>query len=101
MQVAPALCQAYKGITASDLYMRYHEPGGKSRLELDLAVAAEMGDQIREATGESKVPAGRSMVARRNQRRSARKQAAREAISDGDALQRLKDAGIIPNKGGD
>ena len=92
MRVAPSLCQAYKGVTASDLYERYHGEGGQSRLELDLAVAAEMADQVNAAVSEAKGKRdAKGMVSRRNQRR----QAAAQVVSDDEALQLLNDAGII------
>ena len=94
MKVAPALCQTFKALTASDLYDRYHGQGGIHRLELDLAVASEISDQVKESVENSKSGSAgnaNSAVARRNQRRKARA----DAISDGDAVKLLKDGGFM------
>ena len=93
MRVAPALCQTFKALTASDLYERYDGQGGQHRLELDLAVAAEISDQVQEAVNKGKDKAGgaNSMVARRNQRRESRGR----AVSDDEAVKLLKDAGVL------
>lgn len=48
------MCQAFKGVLPSDLVMKYSEPGGGYRMELDLAVACEIQDQIKEATDKAK-----------------------------------------------
>ena len=88
MQVAPALCQTFKGVTASDLYEKYHGEGGNHRLQLDLAVAAEISDQVSEHVSKGKD--GKGAVARRNQRRAARME-----VSDDDAVKLLKDGGFM------
>ena len=88
MQVAPALCQTFKGVTASDLYEKYHGEGGNYRLQLDLAVASEISDQVSEHVSKGKD--GKGAVARRNQRRAARKE-----VSDTDAVKLLKDGGFM------
>ena len=92
MRVGPALCQTYKALTASDLYERYQGVGGQHRLEIDLAVASEISDQVRESIDKGKGGDAKSMVARRDQRRSQR---ASQAVSDDGALKLLKDAGIV------
>ena len=93
MRVAPALCQTYKALTASDLYERYHGEGGQARLELDLCVAGEISDQVQEAVDKGKNKAGDAgaVVARRNQRREARGR----VVSDDEAVKLLKDAGVL------
>lgn len=48
------MCQAFKGVLPSDLVMKYSEPGGGYRMDLDLAVACEIQDQIKEATDKAK-----------------------------------------------
>ena len=92
MRVAPALWQTFKALTASDLYERYHGEGGQHRLELDLCVASEISDQVKERidSTQGKTDAG-GAVARRNQRRQARG----EALSDADAVKLLKDGGFM------
>ena len=91
MRVAPALCQTFKGLTASDLYEKYHGQGGYARLELDLAVASEISEQVREHVNDSKggKKSGSGAVARRDQRRAQRE------VSDDEALKLLKDGGFI------
>ena len=93
MRVAPALCQTFKALTASDLYERYHGEGGQSRLELDLCVAGEISDQVSERIEQSKGSRGdpKAAVSRRNQRRAARG----EALSNDDAVKLLKDGGFM------
>lgn len=90
MRVAPSLCQTFKGVTASDLYDKYHGIGGQARLELDLAVASEISDQVQEHMAKAK-PAkdGKGAVARRNQRRASRE------VSDDEAMKLLKDGGFM------
>tara|TARA_Y100000593_G_scaffold39534_1_gene76359 strand:+ start:2555 stop:2833 length:279 start_codon:yes stop_codon:yes gene_type:complete len=91
MRVAPSLCQTYKGLTASDLYDRYHGEGGQARLELDLAVASEISDQVQEHIDKGKGKRdAKGAIARRNQQR-----AARQEVSDDEALKLLKDGGFI------
>jgi len=71
------LCQAYKGVLPSDLVIKYCEPGGYYRMELDLAVAAEMQDQIGEAAERAKKKKNtgskdaRSAWAKRKQKRES------------------------------
>jgi len=62
---------AFKGVLPSDLWERYDSEGGQKKLEIDLIVAAEINNQISEATKDSKRD-GKSMVARRNKRREER-----------------------------
>ena len=67
---------AYKGVLPSDLWDRYDCEGGNERMLLDIGVATDMQQRISEATENAKKD-GKSMVARRNQRR-----AKRELLSD-------------------
>jgi len=59
------------------------------RLEYDLAVLNEIHDQVKTAQGDSKKD-GNAAKARLDQRRSRR-----EEMSDGDALDMLKQGGFI------
>tara|TARA_R100000152_G_C6734845_1_gene159137 strand:- start:415 stop:711 length:297 start_codon:yes stop_codon:yes gene_type:complete len=96
MRVAPALCQAFKGSTASTLYEIYNGEGGIARLELDLAVASEISEQVQEALGQNKDKTqGKAIGNRLHQRRAARQKAASQAITDDDAVKLLKDAGVL------
>ena len=60
-------------------------------MELDLCVAAEIADQVNEATDTSKKGNANAAVARRNQRREARG----ATISDDEAVKLLKDGGFM------
>jgi len=82
------LCMAFKGTTPSELYERYDCEGGHQRLELDLIIAAEINDRIAEATKDNKD--GKSMVARRNQKREQRQLLNNNA----DMLKALRDANV-------
>jgi len=86
---------AYKGVLPSDLWDRYDCEGGQQKLLLDLNVANEIQDKIKEATdnAESKRRSGKDMVARRNQRR-----AQRELLSDKEGLEMLKGFGLVQTK---
>tara|TARA_R100001443_G_scaffold5194_1_gene13864 strand:- start:4680 stop:4958 length:279 start_codon:yes stop_codon:yes gene_type:complete len=79
---------AFKGTTPSELYERYDCEGGHQRLELDLIIAAEINDRIAEATKDNKD--GKSMVARRNQKREQRQLLNNNA----DMLKALRDANV-------
>mgnify|MGYP003114366708 CR=1 FL=1 len=81
--IAPALCMAFKGKMASDLFERYDGQGGLQRALLDMEIANEINEQISEAHSQSeksgvgglKRPSsqdGNAMVARRNARRLER-----------------------------
>ena len=83
------MCMAFKGTTPSELYERYDCEGGHQRLELDLIIAAEINDRIAEATKDSKKD-GKSMVARRNQKREQRQLLNNNA----DMLKALRDANV-------
>ena len=84
MRVAPSLCMAFKGVLPSDLWLKYSEPYGKQLMELDISVALDISDKINTATKNTKGKNGlksatkddaRGIVARRNERREARKKA--------------------------
>lgn len=60
------------------------------RLEYDLAVLNDIQDQIVKAQGDAKKD-GASMEARRKQRRNQ----AQPSITDGDAIELLKQGGFI------
>lgn len=79
---------AYKGVLPSDLWDRYDCEGGNERMLLDIGVATDMQQRISEATENAKKD-GKSMVARRNQRR-----AKRELLSDTQGLSFLKEMGV-------
>ena len=79
---------AFKGTTPSELYDRYDCEGGHQRLELDLIIAAEINDRIAEATKDGKD--GKSMVARRNQKREQRQL----LNNNTDILKALRDANV-------
>ena len=87
-KVAPALCSSFKGVLPSDLLEKYTVKGGMQRLEYDLAVLNDIQDQIVKAQGDK--PDGASMMARTKQRRQARRE-----ISDGEAVELLKQGGFI------
>mgnify|MGYP003111201853 FL=1 len=77
---------AFKGVLPSDLWGRYDCEGGQQLLELDLVVASEINDRIGEATKDAKRD-GKSMVARRNQKR--------ELLNDNkDLFKALRDANV-------
>lgn len=72
--VAPSLCSTFKGVTPSELRMKYAEQGGRYLMDIDLVVAAEISERISEQQ-DTNSPAASSRkatkaVARRNQRRA-------------------------------
>ena len=75
-RVAPSLCSAFKGVLPSDLLMKYSSEDGVHRMMLDLAVAAEIQDQISEvssnSSGKKKNKDPKGMAARMKQRREQR-----------------------------
>ena len=88
---APTLCMAFKGQTASDFFWRYQEEGGMQSLNLDLLVAAEMGERISEASESAKgSAAAKSAVARRDRRREQRKR----INNNRDLFQMMSDSGV-------
>ena len=89
-KVAPALCSSFKGVLPSDLLEKYTVKGGMLRLEYDLAVLNDIQDQVAQAQGDSKKD-GASMEARRKQRRNK----AQASITDGEAVELLKQGGFI------
>ena len=72
---APALCSTFKGILPSDLVSRYGEASGMARMEFDMHVAAEIGEQINQASNKKGSMAGQGNAARERmmQRRARRK----------------------------
>ena len=74
MQVAPGVCSVFKGVLPSDLYERYDREGGRLLMEMDLVVAAEIGERISQQHDESKAKRAnaKDAVSRRNQRRQNR-----------------------------
>ena len=88
---APTLCMAFKGQTASDFFWRYQEEGGMQSLNLDLLVAAEMGERISEASeGAKGSAAAKKAVARRDRRREQRKR----INNNRDLFQMMSDSGV-------
>tara|TARA_Y100000593_G_scaffold16114_3_gene31898 strand:- start:49399 stop:49659 length:261 start_codon:yes stop_codon:yes gene_type:complete len=78
----PAVCSTFKGVSPSQFAERWGNPnGGHARMMLDSLIAAEINEQINEAHQKSgrktKDLAGgaKGAVARRNQRRAARRKA--------------------------
>ena len=78
----PSVCSTFKGISPSSFAERWGDPVyGRARLELDCHVASEINEQLNESyakTGskdKNKGIAGdaKGAVARRNQRREARR----------------------------
>ena len=86
--VAPSLCMAFKGTLPSDLWLKYSVEGGRHLMELDLIVAANINDKISDATDKAKD--GKSMVARRNQRRKQRKLLS----NNRDLFESLRESGV-------
>lgn len=86
--VAPSLCMAFKGTLPSDLWLKYAVEGGRHLMELDLIVAANINDKISDATDKAKD--GKSMVARRNQRRKQRKLLS----NNSDLFESLRESGV-------
>ena len=84
---------AYKGVLPSDLWDRYDCEGGSYKMELDLIIASEIGEQITAATKDSKTDA-KGAVSRMKQRREQRKLLS----NGGDLLEALRDSGV-PIKG--
>ena len=86
---------AYKGVLPSDLWEKYDCEGGHQKLLLDLNVANEISDKIKEATdkAEKRTRSGKQMAARRKQR-----QAQREVLSDKQGLDMLKSIGVAFDK---
>tara|TARA_R100000995_G_scaffold46027_1_gene21692 strand:- start:1976 stop:2260 length:285 start_codon:yes stop_codon:yes gene_type:complete len=80
---------AFKGSVPSDLYYRYQDEGGFSRLELDLHVASEINDRISEATENAKKGDGKGAVARARQRQQQRKQ-----LSNKQFMESMRDSGV-------
>ena len=85
---------AYKGVLPSDLWDRDDCEGGQERAVLDMNVAMEISDKIKEATKQSeKKNDGKGMVARRKQR-----QQQRQLLSDNEAVDMFKQMGVLPSE---
>jgi len=67
---------AFKGVLPSDLWDKYDREDGFDRLMLDIEIANEINDLVKEAHASSSkgadANAARGAVSRRNQRRKAR-----------------------------
>lgn len=67
---------AFKGVLPSDLWDRYDREDGFDRLILDIEIANEINDLVKEANtsakGKANANSARGVVARRNQRRKDR-----------------------------
>ncbi len=93
VQVAPALCMAFKGVLPSDLWLKYNQEGGRYLMELDMHIAVSINEKIAEAHNKSKAGTGAgglqrltgddasAVIKRRNERRAARKKQ-QEDLSD-------------------
>jgi len=81
---------AFKGTLPSDLWLKYSVEGGRSLMELDLIVAAEINDKIAEATKESRKTDAKGAVARRNQKRQQRKLLS----NNNELLDALRESGV-------
>jgi hypothetical protein len=79
---------AFKGTLPSDLWLKYSVEGGRHLMELDLIIAANINDKISDATDKAKD--GKSMVARRNQRRKQRKLLS----NNSDLFESLRESGV-------
>ena len=81
---------AFKGTLPSELWLKYSVEGGRRLMELDLLIAAEINDKIREATEKSSKGDAKGMVARRDQRREQRKLLS----NNNELLDVLRDSGV-------
>lgn len=63
------ICSTFKGVLPSELYERYNDENGMNLMELDLIVAGELSDRIKEQHEESNA---KRAVAKRDQRRAER-----------------------------
>ena len=76
----PAVCSTFKGVSPSVFAERWGDPVvGRARMELDASVASEINEQLSDAYNKSDsskknlAKDAKGAVARRNQRRAARK----------------------------
>lgn len=96
---------AFKGVLPSDLWDRYDREDGFDRMVLDLEIANEINTQISEAHDKAKSSSkaananeANAIVARRNQRRAARKQ---HLSNTDDFFSAVEKAGVpVRDKGG-
>ena len=91
---------AFKGVIASDLWDKYDCEDGFHRLSLDLEIANEINTQISEASAKASKKTNTDAagaVARRNQRRKARKQ---HLSNTDDFFSAVEKAGVPVRKGG-
>mgnify|MGYP001212804383 FL=1 len=89
---------AFKGVLPSDLWDKYDCEDGFDRMQLDLEIAREINEQINEATRDAqksgaKASDAKGAVARRNQRREARKNNKHLSNSD-DFFSAVEKAGV-------
>ena len=90
-QVAPIICQTFKGVLPSDLAQRYSGPNAADALEFDLEMCMEIQSQREDALGKTDTTrAGKGMGARLKQRQSRRKE-----MEGGEMLKHLKESGFI------
>ena len=88
--VAPSLCMAFKGTLPSELWLKYSVEGGRHLMNLDLIVAAEINDKIKEVTKDAKKTDAKGAVARRNQKREQRKLLS----NNNELLDLLRESGV-------
>jgi hypothetical protein len=85
---------AFKGVLPSDLWIKYNVEGGRHLLDLDMLIAANINDSIKEATDNASKTDGKGAVARRDQRREKRKL----LNNNNELLDILRDSGV-PSEG--
>tara|TARA_R110002096_G_scaffold12490_2_gene44944 strand:+ start:4297 stop:4572 length:276 start_codon:yes stop_codon:yes gene_type:complete len=85
---------AFKGVLPSDLWIKYNVEGGRHLMDLDLIIAANINDNIKEATSQASKTDGKGAVARRDQRRDKRKL----LNNNNELLNILRDSGV-PSEG--
>ena len=88
--VAPSLCMAFKGTLPSELWLKYSVEGGRHLMNLDLIVASEINDKIKEVTQHAKKTDAKGAVARRNQKREQRKLLS----NNNELLDLLRESGV-------
>ena len=81
---------AFKGVLPSDLWIKYNVKGGRHLMDLDLIIAAEINDKIKDISVDTKNKDAKGAVARRNQRREKRKL----LNNNNDLLDILRDSGV-------
>jgi len=85
---------AFKGVLPSDLWIKYNVEGGRHLMDLDLLIAANINDNIKEASEQVRKKDGKGAVARRDQRREKRK----VLSNNNELLDLLRDSGV-PSEG--